>query len=181
MLKLNLLYSPPRLLNEKVSPMLNWKLDEEQALIHCNQWQTNGAADYKFSGNLEVKLLIQVICAAEPEPLQIINFMYTNFFWPALKDTQFERRCQDGNSKRMLLYAACTSTLQERKISRGGMINKLLAPWYNNHQDWLDPKFVWINNMGHAWQVASSVAEAFLPLYVLIIKEYLWQVSAISE
>lgn len=60
--------------------MLNWKLDEEQAVIHCNQWQANGAADYKFSGNLDVKLLIQVICAADPEPLQTINFMYTNFF-----------------------------------------------------------------------------------------------------
>lgn len=142
MLKLNLLYSPPRLLNEKVSPMLNWKLDEEQALIHCNQWQANGAADYKFSGNLDVKLLIQVICAADPEPLQTINFMYTNFFWPALKDTLFEGGCQRDNSNRMLFYAACTSTLQGCKISRGGTINKLSAPWYNNHQHWLDLKLL---------------------------------------
>jgi len=67
------------------------------------------------------------------------------------------------------------------KISRSSTINKLSTLWCNHHHYWLDPKLVQINNTGHARQVASSVVEAFLSLYILIIKEYLWQVSAISE
>lgn len=65
--------------------MLNWKLDEEQALIHCNQWQANGAADYKFSGNLDVKLLIQVICAADPEPQPDNQFYVHKLFLASIK------------------------------------------------------------------------------------------------
>lgn len=69
------------------------------------------------------------------------------------------------------------------KISRGCRINKSInfTLWYNNHNYWLNSQLVLINNMGACMTVASSASEALLYLYVLIIKEFLWQVNTISE